>query len=148
MADNLFSVLRDDHDRQRTLATLLAKTSGDSTGRDELFTRLRDELQRHAEAEERTLYRSLMGHDSTMGMARHSVAEHQELDELLEELSSTDRSSPGWLAAARKLCDRVHHHVAEEELEVFPWAGRVLTEAQKLELAQTFREHKGALAAK
>ena len=139
MADNLFSVLRDDHDRQRTLATLLAKTSGDSTGRDELFTRLR---------EERTLYRSLMGHDSTMGMARHSVAEHQELDELLEELSSTDRSSPGWLAAARKLCDRVHHHVAEEELEVFPWAGRVLTEAQKLELAQTFREHKGALAAK
>jgi hemerythrin-like domain-containing protein len=146
--DNLFDVLREDHQRQRTLADLLAQTRGDSEGRDELFTKLRDELERHAEAEERTLYRSLMAHDSTMDMARHSVAEHHELDELLEKLAETDRSSPAWKATARKLCDRVHHHVDEEEREVFPWAGRVLTDEEKLDLGEAFRNHKQAIAAK
>lgn len=146
--DNLFHVLREDHDTQRALTDALVETSGDSERRRTLFTRLRDELERHAEAEERTLYRTLMGHDSTMDMARHSVAEHKELDDLLEALADTEMSSPGWLATAKQLRERVHHHVGEEETEVFPWAGRVIDEADKDALGRRFRRHKEAIAAK
>ena len=109
----LFEALREDHDTQRTLLGLLIKTHGDSDGREELFEKVKKALTSHAAAEERALYIPMMELDMTQEKARHSVAEHHEIDELVEELEDTDFSSPGWLAAARKLHDLVTHHLDE-----------------------------------
>lgn len=136
---DIFEALREDHGKQRTLIELVVETSGDSDGRAELFSRLESELVRHAAAEERHFYRHLMKHDATMDKARHSVAEHQELDEMLAELRKTDRSSPGWLVAARKLAERLVHHLDEEEHQVFQEAGKVLSDEDKRELATAYR---------
>ena len=106
----LFEALREDHDTQRTLLGLLIKTHGDSDGREELFEKVKKALTRHAAAEERALYIPMMELDMTQEKARHSVAEHHEIDELVEELEDTDFSSPGWLASARKLHELVTHH--------------------------------------
>ena len=81
-----------------------------------------------------------MKHDLTQEKSRHSVAEHHEMDELIEELEKTDMSSPGWIATAKKLGDRVIHHLDEEEHEVFQLAGKALTEKQKEELAKSYRQ--------
>jgi hemerythrin-like domain-containing protein len=136
---NIFEALREDHQKQRTLIDILTKTHGDSEGRRELFDRLKHALEIHANAEERYFYVPLMKHDLTQEKARHSVAEHHELDELIEELESTDMSSPGWLATAKKLGDRLIHHLDEEEHEVFQMAGKALSETQKKELAKSYR---------
>jgi len=138
--DTIFEALREDHDKQRTLITRVTETSGDSEGRRELFERLSDELTRHAAAEERYFYRHLMEHDATMDRARHSVAEHQALDELLEELRGTDPSSPAWLSTANRLAEQLVHHLDEEEQEVFQQAGRVLRQDQKTGLAGPYRD--------
>ncbi|QVL43146.1 MAG: hemerythrin domain-containing protein [Alcanivorax sp.] len=140
----LFEALREDHDTQRTLLGLLIKTHGDSDGREELFEKVKKALTRHAAAEERALYIPMMELDMTQEKARHSVAEHHEIDELVEELEDTDFSSPGWLAAARKLHDLVTHHLDEEEQEVFQLAGRALSDDAKARLADTYRDEMAA----
>ncbi|MCH2555738.1 MAG: hemerythrin domain-containing protein [Alcanivorax sp.] len=141
---NLFEALRQDHDTQRTLLELLVKTHGDSEGREELFAKVKQELTAHTAAEERALYVPMMEQDLTQEKARHSVAEHHEIDELVEELESTDFSSPGWLATAKKLRHLVTHHLDEEEQEVFQLAGRALNEQDKIRLAGTYREEMAA----
>ena len=140
----LFEALREDHDTQRTLLGLLIKTHGDSDGREELFEKVKQALTSHAAAEERALYIPMMELDMTQEKARHSVAEHHEIDELVEELEDTDFSSPGWLAAARKLHDLVTHHLDEEEQEVFQLAGRALSDDAKARLADTYRDEMAA----
>lgn len=142
---NIFEALREDHDVQRRLLQLLVATEGNSQGRKELFDRAQDALRHHAAAEERHFYVPLMEFDLTQGLARHSVAEHQEIDELIRTLETTDPSSPGWLAHARKLRETVTHHLDEEEHEVFQQAGRALEEVSKQRLAEAYRQEMQAL---
>ena len=131
----IFEALRADHDVQRGLVRDLVATEGASASRKRLFENLKVELAAHAAAEERCFYVPLMQHDLTIEKARHSVAEHHELDELVEALESTDMSSPSWLKTARDLEHRLIHHVDEEEQEVFQLAGKALTDAEKSSLA-------------
>ncbi len=134
----IFDALRSDHETQRTLADLLVKTEGDSTGRNELYTKLKRELEAHAAAEERYFYVPLMERDLTQEQARHSVAEHKELDDYIEQLDGYDMSSSQWLITARELAHRLEHHLDEEEKEVFPLAGKALDDAEKTQLAADY----------
>ncbi len=134
----IFEALRETHDEQRRLLDMLLKTEGDSEPRDDLFKRLKESLTNHAGAEERALYIPMMEQDMTQEKARHSVAEHHEIDELVEKLETTDYSSPGWLAAAKQLEHLVTHHLDEEEQEVFQLAGRVFDDATKQRLADEY----------
>ena len=114
----IFEALRETHDEQRHLLDMLVQTEGDSEPRDDLFKRLKESLTNHAGAEERALYIPMMEHDMTQEKARHSVAEHHEIDELAEKLEATDYSSPSWLATAKQLQHLVTHHLDEEEQEM------------------------------
>ena len=138
-SETIFEALRDDHETQRTLASILVETHGDSDGRREIFDKLRRELQAHAAAEERYFYVPLMESDTTQEQARHSVAEHKELDDYVEQLEGYDMSAPQWLLTARQLAERLVHHLDEEEVEVFPVAGRVLSDEEKASLAEHYR---------
>jgi hypothetical protein len=60
------------------------------------------------------------------------------MDEMVEDLEKLDYSSPAWLVAAKKLSEKVHHHLKEEETKFFQLAGKVLTEAQKEKLAKEY----------
>lgn len=135
---NIFEALRTSHDSQRGLADNLIKTSGDSRERELLFKELKSELAAHAAAEERFFYVPLIVHDMTQEPSRHGIAEHHEIDELVEKLESTDFSSPGWIAVANALHRKVFHHLKDEEQGIFQLAGKVLSEAEKLSLAKGY----------
>lgn len=135
----IFEALRKDHDTQRELLGLMVDTSGDSQERDELFHRLKVELEAHAMAEERCFYIPLIKDDLTQEKCRHSVAEHHELDELIKNIEKIEYSSPSWLVHAKKLQDKVQHHLDEEEHEVFQMAGKVLSESLKTSLAGDYK---------
>ncbi|MFT4242962.1 MAG: hemerythrin domain-containing protein [Acidovorax sp.] len=141
MADtpsNIFEALRESHELQRSLALQVLQTSGDTPERHALFKDLREELAAHTLAEDRHFYVPLMQHDAGMDLSRHAIAEHHEIDELVEDLEKTDPSSPGWLARARKLSEKVHHHLEEEERKFFQMAGKLLTAQQKTALARDY----------
>jgi hemerythrin-like domain-containing protein len=135
----IFESIREDHETQRTLIDLVTKTTGSSDGREELWARLKSELEAHAAAEERYFYVPLMEHDMTQDTARHSVSEHKELDDFVEQLDGYDMSGPQWIQTAEELRERLLHHLDEEEKEVFPVAGKVLSTGEKISLADEYR---------
>jgi hypothetical protein len=137
---NIFEALRSDHEIQRDLVDRLVQTEGASDERKDLFGRLKVELEAHAGAEERFFYVPLMEVDLTQDKARHSVAEHHELDELVEQLEGYDMSGSQWIQTAKELAHRVVHHLDEEEHEVFQLAGKALTEQQKQDLAAEYTD--------
>lgn len=58
----------------------------------------------------------------------------------------------GWLAKARKLSEKVHHHLKEEEKKFFQVSGKILNATQKTRLARQYRKdfarmHKALAAA-
>ena len=135
----IFEALREDHDRQRDLIARLVATTGASDEREAVFGELRCELEAHAVHEEREFYVPLMTEDLTQETARHSVAEHKELDDFIEQLERYDMSASQFLVTARELEHRLLHHLEEEEHEVFQLAGKVLDDDQKQELARAYR---------
>lgn len=132
---NIFEALRESHDRQRNYADILVRTSGDNAERVEAYKQLKAELHAHETAEERFFYIPLMEHDNGVDLSRHAISEHHEMDEMMETLDETEMSSPAWLATAKKLSEKVHHHLKEEEHKFFQMAGKLLDEKQKESLA-------------
>jgi hypothetical protein len=150
MALNIFEALRESHERQRDLYRKLVDTSGDTPERRELFEQLKAELLAHELAEERHFYIPLMDHDAGVDLSRHAISEHHQLDELVESLEDADPATPTWLPLAKKLAEKVEHHLEEEEHKFFQMAGKLLTEKQKLDLAKdyfaTYEESKAKAA--
>ncbi len=138
---NIFKELRKEHDLQRDIIGKLLKTNGDSEERKELYDELKIQLEEHAKFEERYFYKQLLNSDVMQEKARHSIAEHKELDDFIEKLDETDISSPSWIATAKKLEHRLEHHLDEEEHEFFQLAGKVLTKEQKEELGKKYRKN-------
>lgn len=135
---NIFEALRISHDTQRAMADSLVNTQGDSPERALLFRELKLELAAHAAAEERCFYVPLIAHDMTQEPSRHGIAEHHQMDKLVETLETTDFSSPGWLATAKELHHKIYHHLKDEEQGVFQLAGKVLSETEKISLAKEY----------
>jgi hypothetical protein len=137
---NIFEQIREDHEVQRTLIKDLISTEGDTQNRKYIYNKLKHHLKVHADAEERYFYKPLFGDDLTQDQARHSVAEHQEIDELLEKLDDTEMDNSAWIYNAGRLQARVLHHLEEEEKQMFHLAGKALDSNAKKELASSYRE--------
>lgn len=135
---NIFEALRESHEQQRNLANQLITTSGSSDERKELFDLLKNELYAHSVAEDRYLYIPLMFDDVGLDITRHALAEHHEMDELVEKLEETDMSNPSWLATAKQLSEKVHHHLKEEEHKFFQQAGKILEDDEKEKLGKKY----------
>lgn len=136
----IFEALRVSHDRQRQYVEAVLLTSGDTPERVDAYQQLKEELHAHETAEERYFYIPLMAHENGVDLSRHAIAEHHEMDELMEKLDDTDMSSSAWLATARALGDKVLHHLREEEQKFFQMAGKLLTDRQKSELADQYND--------
>ena len=135
---NIFQALMVSHAAQRELTARLLATKQASEERQHVFEELKAELAAHETAEERCFYVPLMQHDESMDLSRHAIAEHHEMDEMVEHLDEVDPHAAEWQECCRKLCEKVEHHLQEEEQKFFPQAGEVLDEEQKLALARDY----------
>ncbi|MEW9796753.1 hemerythrin domain-containing protein [Alteromonas sp. CYL-A6] len=134
----IFEALRHDHEKQRLLLKILSETSGDSAARRDYFAELKEALANHAMAEERHFYSPLLEHDSAVELSRHGIAEHHEIDELVEKLDETDMSSSAWLHHLKSLKEKVEHHLKDEEQSFFQTAGKLLNNDEKGALADAY----------
>ncbi|OCC22663.1 hemerythrin HHE cation-binding protein [Croceicoccus estronivorus] len=141
---NIFKSLKEDHDRHRKMLEQLGDTSGDSEERHATFKAFKEEVSAHAAAEEQSLYSTMLECPELTEKGRHSVAEHKEIDDFIEELEDTDMSSPGWAATFKKMRHRYEHHIDEEETEIFPAAQKVLSGKVTKEISGEFNERKTA----
>lgn len=135
---NIFEALRVSHDTQRALAAQLVSSRTEPADRLRVFRDLKRELLAHETAEERCFYVPLFEHDATVDASRHAIAEHHEMDEMVEDIEKLDPAGSAWMEHARKLAHKVEHHLEEEEHKFFQEAGKVLTERQKTALAKDY----------
>lgn len=139
---NIYEAIKKDHAVQRDLLTKILATSGASEERKALWLELRKELEVHEVTEERHFYKPLIQTDKMQEDARHGMAEHHEIDELIQELEKTDMDSPHWLATMKTLDHKVRHHLADEEKEFFGKAKKVYSPDEAEELADNYDETK------
>lgn len=140
MSETIYDALRESHAIQRSLCRKLLRSPPHSERRIALFTDLRIELAAHEAAEERYLYVPILMDDAGLDSSRHALHEHHEMDELVEEMQTLDHNGSGWMAKARKLSEKVHHHLREEERKFFQVSGKILGHAQKIQLAKRYRK--------
>jgi hemerythrin superfamily protein len=138
MTTNIFEALRESHDIQRDLCTRLVRSKAGTAARDEVFKRLKIELEAHAAAEERYLYCPILMDDNGLSPSRHALGEHHEIEELVEELTVKNKSTTSWQSKAKELGHTVRHHLKEEERGFFQQAGKILSDKQKISLASKY----------
>jgi hypothetical protein len=141
---NIYETIKKDHENHRRVLAKLDETQGDSAERRELFNTLKLEVEAHANAEEQTFYASLIAEPDGQEKARHSISEHKEAADLIEELEEMEFSSTGWLTKFRSLKEALEHHMDEEEEEVFARAKKVIPAAEARKLAGEFETRKAA----
>lgn len=140
---DIFGRLVADHDKHRALIAMIEETtSGDPEQRKRLFEEFAKEVQSHAAAEEQALWSSILRVPETTGDARHAVAEHKELDDLIADLAARDYGSPGWLRRFAALKEEYLHHIAEEEQEQFVAAEKVLADKDLKYMRKVFERRK------
>ena len=82
-------------------------------------------------------------------MVPEALEEHQEVDELLAEMTALSPGNDEFMDKLTELRDSVEHHVEEEENEMFPKAEKVLGESRLQEMGrqmQQMKEGKSATA--
>ena len=140
----IFDKLKQDHDAHRQLFEKMADAKDDHDRLKKLFEQFRVEVTAHAAAEEETLYATMLARPDLREDAQHSVAEHKEIDDYLEELQEQPFNGPEWRETFAKLKKRYLHHIEEEEEEMFPDAAAELTDEEERKLAATFARRKPA----
>jgi hemerythrin-like domain-containing protein len=139
---DIFDALLQSHQLQRAICKRLLAAIGDPDARGKAFDDLKAELAAHETAEERAFYVPLIEHDETVDAARHGIAEHHEMDEMVEELDKLEMGSAEWLETLGKLVHRIDHHLKEEEEKFFPQARKVLSRPEQKALGEPYQaEH-------
>lgn len=140
MTESIYDALHESHELQRSLCRALLRSKPHTEQRIAAFTALRIELAAHAAAEERFLYAPILMEDAGLSSARHALHEHHQMDELVEDLQVRDHSGASWLATAKKLSHKVHHHLREEERKFFQVSGKLLSKTEKIRAAKLYRK--------
>ena len=140
----IFDRLKQDHDVHRQLFASMADAADQPDRLKALFEEFRVEVTAHAAAEEETLYATMLARPDLREDAQHSVAEHKEIDDYLEELGELEFDSEKWRETFAQLKKRYLHHIEEEEEEMFPDAAEELTAEEEQKLADIFARRKPA----
>jgi hemerythrin superfamily protein len=139
----IFDRLKQDHDAHRQLFAKMADAESDAQLK-KLFEQFTVEVSAHAAAEEETLYATMLARPDLREDAQHSVSEHKEIDDYLEELADLKFNGEAWRKKFAEMKKRYLHHIDEEEEEMFPDAAKDLSAAEEEKLGKLFAKRKPA----
>ena len=126
------TLLKEDHQKVKKLMGELEKTTerGVKT-REELFTKLVNELTVHEKIEEKIFYPRVKEQATTKKveeMIAESYEEHHFVDTVKAELQDTPFDAEEWAAKFKVMKENVEHHAFEEEEEkLFPKVQKIFS---------------------
>ncbi|HVG17919.1 MAG TPA: hemerythrin domain-containing protein [Blastocatellia bacterium] len=139
---NAIELLMQDHKEVAGMMDQLETADkGDRSARD-TFLQLKNALTMHTQIEEQVFYPALKNHEETRDMIPESLDEHQEVDQILAEMSSLSPGNDDFMDRLTELRDAIEHHVEEEENEMFPKAERILGETRIQEMGRQMQQMK------
>jgi iron-sulfur cluster repair protein YtfE (RIC family) len=140
---NAFALLKADHEKVAgILETIEDTTERAVKGRDELFARLKAELDLHAMIEEEIFYPALEETEEAREITLEAYEEHRLVKQLLAELEAEPKDTEEWTAKFTVLKENIEHHVEEEEGEMFKKAREALNEEEIETLGDRLQEAK------
>ena len=140
---NAFNLLKTDHEKVAgILASIEETTERAAKGREELFARLKEELDLHAKIEEEIFYPALEEAEETREVTLEAYEEHRLVKQMLAELEAESKDTEEWTAKFSVLKENIEHHVEEEEGEMFKKARSVLSGEEIETLGNRLQEAK------
>ena len=144
---NAIELLKKDHKEASGLMDQIEiADKGDRSAKD-LFNQLKQALTVHTQIEEQIFYPELKKFDETKDMIPEAFEEHQEVKDILAEMSTLSPADDEFMDKLTELRDGVEHHVEEEETEMFPKAEKVLGQSRLQELGRQLEEMKQSKSA-
>ena len=106
--------------------------------REEIFGRLKPELEAHTHGEEEAFYPLLKEEEESKATAIEGYVEHHIVARLLTEMDSMQKDDEEWEARAKVLQDLVEHHIEEEEGEIWKEARKLLGSEKLAEITPEY----------
>ena len=120
------ALLKKDHDSiKKQLKDLEETTSRAVKTRQDLFGRLKLTLTVHEQMEEAVLYPALKQHAEAKDIVLEAYEEHDVVDKVLGDLEATPFDDDSWHAKLKVMSENLHHHIEEEEQDMFDTARQV-----------------------
>lgn len=157
---NAIELLKTDHQEAMDLMDQLEEIIGDFEEETEegmtamsnepvqLFSQLKNALTLHTQLEEAIFYPAMKQFDETRDMISEALEEHQEVDQILNDMSTMSPGDEDFQDKLEELRDSVEHHVDEEENELFPKAEELCGEKQLNQMGQQMLQMKQGKSAK
>jgi hemerythrin-like domain-containing protein len=140
---NALTMLRKDHDEVKEL--LKQASDAETTEKQELFTKIKAELEVHETIEEEIFYPALKEHPKTKELALEGYEEHDVVDYVMSELAALSPQDETWDAKFKVMEENLKHHINEEEREMFEQAKKVFSDDELEELAERMEQRKSQL---
>ena len=139
-------LLKDDHRKVKKLLEEVDSTTerGVKT-REELFGKIKSEMEVHEAIEEEIFYPALKEHPKAKGIVLEGYEEHHVVDEIMGELAVTVFDDERWGAKASVMKENIEHHIEEEEGEMFVKAQQLMEDAELKELGSRMEARKKQL---
>lgn len=129
-----FQLLKKDHRLVEDLFKKIEKS--DDSKKEELFSRLKNELATHTRIEETIFYPALKKQKEAKDTILEALEEHKGAKTLLREISQLSADDETWDAKLTVLKENIEHHVEEEEGEMFKRARGVLPKEELDDLGE------------
>ena len=140
------SLLKEDHQKvKKILGELESTTERGVKTREELFTKVKQELVVHEAIEEEIFYPALKQHPKTKEIALEGYEEHHVVDTVMAEIEGVAYDDEKWGAKFTVMKENLEHHIEEEEGEMFKQAKQVFDEDELTQLGESMLARKEEL---
>ena len=140
------TLLKEDHDKvKKMLDELESTTERGVKTREQLFTKIRRELEVHETIEEEILYPALKDHPKTKEIALEAYEEHHVVDTVMAEIEGLAYDDERWGAKFTVMKENLEHHIEEEEGEMFEQARQVFDKDELTRLGERMMARKQEL---
>ncbi len=137
------ALLKEDHEKVKKLLEQIESTTerGVKT-REELFGKIRTEMEVHESIEEEIFYPALKEHAKAKELVLEGYEEHNVVDRLMGELQELPFDDERWGAKLKVMKENIEHHIEEEEDEMFEKARDVLGKDELEQLGERMAARK------
>jgi len=140
------AMLKQDHDKvKKILGELDATTERGVKTRQELFAKVKLELEVHESVEEEIFYPALKEHPKMKDLVLEAYEEHHVVDTVMAEIVDVPLDDETWGAKLTVMKENVEHHIEEEEGEMFKQARQVFSEEELADLGDRMAARKEQL---
>ena len=132
------ALLKEDHRKvKKMLAELESTTERGVKTREELFTKVKQELVVHEAIEEEIFYPALKEHPKTKEITLEAYEEHHVVNTVMAEIEGVAYDDEKWGAKFKVMKENLEHHIEEEEGEMFKQAKQVFDEDELARLGES-----------